>query len=145
MVDGNVKRYGSAPIQVAIKEPRNPRIPQCWYCLCSQRQTLSLRRSILKYLRKAPLSSDPNSRFQTAGEIHLSSGGDGRELLYFGPNGSITSVPVETGATFRPGASQVLFQVPQLHESDGFHLHLRRWRRSAAAGLITTLSYILSF
>jgi hypothetical protein len=37
---------------------------------------------------------------------------DGKELLYFGPNSSITSVPVETGATFRAGASQTLFQVP---------------------------------
>jgi len=44
---------------------------------------------------------------------------DGKELLYFGPNGSITSVPVETGATFRAGAPQILFQVPPPNTSNG--------------------------
>lgn len=44
---------------------------------------------------------------------------DGKEPLYFGPNGSSTSVPVETGATFRAGASQVLCQVSPPNASNG--------------------------
>jgi len=37
---------------------------------------------------------------------------DGKELVYFGTNSTIIAMAVETGATFRAGASQLLFQVP---------------------------------
>jgi eukaryotic-like serine/threonine-protein kinase len=40
---------------------------------------------------------------------------DGKELFYVGGSGGIVAVPVETGATFRAGAPQVLFQVPLLN------------------------------
>jgi Tol biopolymer transport system component len=37
--------------------------------------------------------------------------GDGRELLYLGPRGALTSVPVTPGETFVQGAPQVLFSM----------------------------------
>ena len=37
---------------------------------------------------------------------------DGKELFYVGGSNSIVAVPVETGATFRAGVPQTLFQVP---------------------------------
>jgi len=69
------------------------------------------------------VQSFPNS----GSKFQISNGGgdapvwrsDGKELLYFGPNGSITSVRVETGATFRARTSTILFQVLSPNNSNG--------------------------
>src|ERR1700694_5092604 len=57
---------------------------------------------------------EPNSRFRMMGVITLSGGTMGRRFSIFGGRGSnsIVAVTVETGATFRAGAPQALFQAP---------------------------------